>query len=305
MSTNVRNSHEKINLDELLVSNLCLDNHSSISTGGNADLAAYPTDFIELRALLGYANRHNLPVTILGGMSNSLISDQGIEGLTILTSHLTRQHVQGQMFCVRSGLGLDRAIDIALEAGLSGLELLGGIPGSVGGAIHGNAGANNMAIGDLLYYVDYMSFDGKLHRKQVHADEFSYRRSPFTGRKDIIIYEAGFRLNPTMHTSEAKKQKDEVKHKRKESGLYEYPSLGSIFANPAGAYAGELLERCDLKEASIGGAAISARHCNRIINVEGKATSTDVLALLTLMQDEVLKRTGIHLHPEIQLIGRW
>jgi UDP-N-acetylenolpyruvoylglucosamine reductase len=165
-----------------------------------------------------YANSHSMPITVLGGMTNSLISDQGIEGLTILTTHLARRHVQGEMFCVRTGLALDRAIDFALEAGLSGLELLGGIPGSVGGAIYGNAGANGMAIGTLLYYVDYMTFDGKLHRKQTHCDEFSYRYSPFTGRKDVILYEAGFRLNPTLHTSEARKIKDKVKQKRKENG---------------------------------------------------------------------------------------
>lgn len=305
MPTNVRNSDEKINLEELLVPNLSLAHYSSINTGGKADLAAYPTDFEELRAVLAYANSHSLPITVLGGMTNTLISDQGIEGLTILTSHLGRRHVQGEMFCVRSGLALDRAIDFALEAGLSGLELLGGIPGSVGGAIYGNAGANGIAIGDLLYYVDYMTLDGKLHRRQTHCDDFSYRCSPFTGRKDIIIYEAGFRLNPTLHTSEARKQKDEVKHKRKEKGHYENPSLGSIFSNPPGGYAGKLLEECDLRGRSIGGAMISARHCNFIINSNGKATSSDVYALLTLMQTEVFTRTGIHLRPEIQIIGRW
>ncbi len=305
MPINVRNSHEKINLEELLVANLSLSHYSSINTGGKADLAAYPTDFEELRALLAYADDHRLPITVLGGMSNSLISDQGIEGLTIVTTHLARRHVQGEMFCVRCGLALDRAIDFALEAGLSGLELLGGIPGSVGGAIYGNAGANGMAIGTLLYYVDYMTFDGKLHRKQTHCDEFSYRLSPFTGRKDIILYEAGFRLNPTLHTSEARKRKDEVKHKRKEKGHYENPSLGSIFANPPGGYAGKLLEDCDIRGKSIGGAMISNRHCNCIINSNGKATSRDVYELLTLMQDEVLRKTGIRLRAEIQLIGRW
>lgn len=305
MPINVRNSHEKINLEELLVANLSLSHHSSIGTGGKAEMAAYPTDFEELRALIAYANSHAMPITVLGGMTNSLISDQGIEGLTILTTHLGRIHVQGEMFCVRAGLALDRAIDFALEAGLSGLELLGGIPGSVGGAIYGNAGANGMAIGTLLYYVDYMTFDGKLHRKQTHCDEFSYRCSPFTGRKDIIIYEAGFRLNPTLHTSEARKLKDEVKHKRKEKGHYDNPSLGSIFANPPGEYAGKLLEGCEISLRSIGGAMISNRHCNVIINSNGKATSSDVYALLCLMQDEVLKKTGIKLKPEIQLIGRW
>ena len=305
MPINVRNSHEKINLDELLVANLPLSHFSSINTGGNADLAAYPTNFEELRALLAYANSHSLPITVLGGMTNSLISDQGIEGLTILTTHLTRRHVQGEMFCVRSGLALDRAIDFALEAGLSGLELLAGIPGSVGGSIYGNAGANGMAIGTLLYYVDYMTFDGKLHRKQTHCDEFSYRCSPFTGRKDIIIYEAGFRLNPTVHTSEARKLKDEVKHKRKEKGHYDNPSLGSIFANPPGGYAGKLLEECDIKGKSVGGAMISNRHCNVIINSHGKATSRDVYDLLNHMQQEVFKKTGVLLRTEIQFIGRW
>lgn len=305
MSINVRNSNEKINLEELLIANLSLSHHSSINTGGKADLAAYPTDFEELRALFAYANTHCLPITVLGGMTNSLISDQGIEGLTILTTHLTRRHVQGEMFCVRGGLALDRAIDFALEAGLSGLELLGGLPGSVGGAIYGNAGANGMAIGTLLYYVDYMTFDGKLHRKQTHCDEFSYRSSPFTGRKDIIIYEAGFRLNPTVHTSEAKKQKEAVKHNRKEKGHYDNPSLGSIFANPLGEYAGKLLQECNLTGKSIGGAMISNKHCNVIINSHGNATSSDVYALLCLMQEEVLQKTGFHLEPEIQLIGRW
>lgn len=305
MSINVRNSNEKINLEELLVPNLLLSHHSSISTGGKADLAAYPTDFEEVRALLAYAQSHTMAVTVLGGMSNSLISDQGIGGLTILTTHLARRHVQGEMFCVRSGLALDRAIDFALEAGLSGLELLGGIPGSVGGAIYGNAGANGMAIGNLLYYVDYMTLDGKLHRKQTHCDEFSYRCSPFTHRRDLIIYEAGFRLNPTLHTAEARKQKDEVKHKRKEKGHYENPSLGSIFANPPGMFAGKLLQDCELKGTSIGGAMVSNRHSNCIINSNGKATSRDVHTLLRLMQDAVFKRTGILLKPEIQLIGRW
>ena len=305
MHTNVRNSHEKINLDELLVPNLSLASLSSINTGGSADLAAYPTDFSELRALLDYAKRYSLPITILGGMTNTLISDEGIEGLTIITSHLARRHVQGEMFCVRSGLALDRVIDFSLEAGLSGLELLGGIPGSVGGAIYGNAGANGMAISDLLYYVDYMTYDGKLHRKQAHSDEFSYRHSPFSGRKDIIIYEAGFRLTPTLHTSEAKKQKDAVKHKRKEKGHYENPSLGSIFSNPPEGYAGKFLEDCNLKGKKIGGAMISNKHCNFIINSDGKATSSDIHSLLLLMQEEVLKRTGVKLSPEIQFIGRW
>ena len=305
MSINVRNSGEKINLEELLKANLPLASHSTIHTGGSADLAAFPADFEELRALLIYAEKNELPVTILGGCSNSLISDDGVAGLTIITTHLTRRHVQGEMFCVRCGLPLDRAIDLAIEDGLCGLELLGGIPGTVGGAIFGNSGANGVQISDLLYYVDYMTFDGKLHRMQTHADEFSYRHSPFKEKKDTIIYEAGFRLIPTIQTSEARKSKDEAKKKRKLSGQYDNPSLGCVFCNPAQGSAGELIEQCNLKGTTVGGASICHRHANIIINGKGKATSKDVYNLMLLTQEKVFKEKGILLKKEIQCIGRW
>ncbi|MPM26579.1 UDP-N-acetylenolpyruvoylglucosamine reductase [bioreactor metagenome] len=305
MHTNVRNSDEKINLDQLLLKQVPLAQYSSIHTGGVADLAAYPSDFEELRELLDYARENKLPITVLGGGTNSLISDEGIEGLTIITSHLKRRHVQGEMFCVRCGLGLDRAIDLAIEDGLTGLELLGGLPGTVGGAIHGNSSAHGTSISDLLYYVDYMTFDGKLHRKQIHLDEFSYRRSPFTDRHDIILYEAGFRLYPTTQTSEARKKKDEVKHRRKTNGQYDNPSIGSIFVNPEGYKAGALIEQCNLKGYSIGGAQISHRHANMIINSNAKATSSDIKALIEHVRQEVQQQFQITLVEEIQYLGRW
>lgn len=305
MLTNVRNRIEKINLEELLVANLSLAPHSSIGTGGKADLAAYPTDFEEIRALLYYAKDHKLPITVLAGMTNSLISDQGIPGLTIITTHLTRQHVQGEMLAVRSGIIFDHVIDLALEAGLSGLEMLAGIPGTVGGAVYGNAGAHGAATADLLSYIDYMTFDGKLHRLQANSDEFSYRRSPFLGRKDVILYELGFRLTPTLHSSEGKKLKNEVKHARHAKGYNDNPSLGSTFRNPPGEHAGELLQRCNLQGTSVGGAMVSKRHCNFIINANGKATSADIYTLMMLMRQRVQEQTGILLQPEIQLIGRW
>ncbi len=305
MPTNVRNSNEKINLDQLLIPHLALNTHSSIHTGGEAALAAYPSDFNELRALLAYAAEQGLKVTVLGGSSNTLISDDGIEGLTILTNHLARRHVQGELFCARSGCVLDKIIDQAIEDGLSGLELLGGIPGTVGGAIYGNSGANGLQIADLLYYVDYMTLDGKMHRLQIHQDEFSYRHSPFTGRKDIIIYEAGFRLQPTTQTSDVRKRKDMAKQERRNSGQYDNPSLGSIFKNPGDASAGSLIEACNLKGYSIGGAQISHRHANVIINTHGKATSNDVRCLIEYVKNQVYRTHHIELVEEINYAGRW
>lgn len=305
MHTNVRNSDEKINLEQLLVEQVDLAPHCGIHTGGKADLAAYPSDFEELRELLGYAQSHTMPVTILGGGTNTLISDDGIEGLTILTSHLTRRHVQGEMFCVRSGLLLDRAIDLAIEDGLGGLELLGGIPGTVGGAIAGNSGAHGLYISDLLYYVDYMTLDGKLHRMQIHHDAFTYRNTPFSNRSDIIIYEAGFRLSPITQTSEARKLKDEVKAKRKHSGQYDNPSIGCTFKNPQGLHAGQLIDSCGLKGFTIGGAQVSHRHANFIINSNKRATSSDVKAVIEHVRQQVMEQHAIRLEEEIHYVGRW
>lgn len=305
MHTNVRNSDEKINLDHLLIEQVELAGLSGIHTGGKADLAAYPSDFDELRLLLDYAQTHKLPITILGGATNCLISDDGIEGLTIFTCHLRRRHVQGEMFCVRSGLLLDRAIDYALEDGLGGLELLGGLPGTVGGAIAGNSGAHGMHISDLLYYVDYLTMDGKMHRKQIHRDDFTYRNTPFSNRKDIIIYEAGFRLTPITQTSEARKRKDEVKAKRKLNGQYDHPSIGCIFKNPEALHAGQLIDECGLKGYSIGGAKVSLRHANFIINPNKHATSSDVKALIEHIRQHVFEKTHVMLEEEIHYVGRW
>jgi UDP-N-acetylmuramate dehydrogenase len=305
MVTNVRNSGEKINLEDLLEHGVSLSGHTTIHTGGKADCVAYPNDFEELRALFSYASEQGLPVTVLGGGSNCLISDDGIEGLTIVTTHLTRLHILGELFCVRCGLSLDRAIDRAIEAGLSGLEKLGGIPGTVGGAIWGNSGTDEVQVSDLLYYVDYMTPDGKLHRMQTHADEFSYRRSPFTDHGEYVLYEAGFRLIPTTQTSDAQIRKEEAKKKRKLSGQYDNPSLGCVFKNPPDAHAGQLIETCGLKGAQVGGASVSQRHGNIIINSKGNATSRNVHDLVALVQKTVEQQTHIHLEPEIRLIGRW
>lgn len=305
MHTNVRNSIEKINLAQLLTEQVELSMHSQIRCGGKADLCAYPSDFEELRLLLDYAQANNLPVTVLGGASNSLISDDGIEGLTIVTTHLTRRHVQGEMFCVRGGMLLDRAIDLAIEDGLGGLELLGGVPGTVGGAIVGNSGANGVHIADLLYYVDYMTLDGNIHRMPVHRDEFAYRNTPFSHRKDIIIYEAGFRLKPITQTSEARKIKEEVKAKRKAKGQYDNPSIGCIFKNPDNLHAGQMIDDCNLKGFTIGGAQVSHRHANFIINANGRANSHDVKALIEHVRAEVQKKFAVTLQEEIHYIGRW
>jgi len=281
-----------------------LEAHSTMHTKGIAEYAAYCSNLEELRALLLWASKKEMPVTYLGGGSNSLVSDNGIKGLTILTGHLTRCHINGELFCTRSGLQLDRAIDLAIEAGLSGLEMLGGIPGTVGGAIWGNAGTPTSTISDTLYYVDYLSKDGEIHRLQTHADEFSYRHSPFMEMEDACIYEAGFRLRPTRQTAQLRLLKERQKEKRRKARQYEYPSCGCIFKNPPGKFAGALIEQAGLKGKRIGDAMVSENHANFIVNM-GNATALEVHQLSLLIRKSVMEKFGVHLEYEVRFIGEW
>ncbi|MFA6845052.1 MAG: UDP-N-acetylmuramate dehydrogenase [Sphaerochaetaceae bacterium] len=305
MLSNVQSSNEKINIEQLIQHNIDLSLHNTMHIRTFASFGAYCSNSQELRAAFDYAGQNELPITILGGGSNSVISGKGIPGLTIFTSHLTGCHINGELLCVSSGLYLDKTIDVASEAGLAGLEALGGIPGTVGGAIWGNAGANGVQISDSLFYVDYMTFDGKLHRQRTRPDEFSYRHSPFSEQKDVIIIEAGFRLRPVKQTAQLRIIKEGAKNQRKNGHQFEAPSCGCIFKNPQGGYAGELVEQAGLKGYAINGASVSKRHANFIVSNEGKATADDVRSLAFYMQKTVQEKFGITLEFEVQFLGQW
>lgn len=280
--------------------------YTTFKCGGTADYMATPTSLQDLRNVLTFAADNQLPVTVLGGGSNVLISDRGIRGLVLVTRKLTTCHVRGELLCPRCGLSLDKSINFAIENRLNGMEALGGIPGSVGGAIAGNAGIEGVSIGDFLEYVDYLTLDGKMHRMEATPDLFTYRHSPFSGRKDCIIFEVGLRLAPTTQSAEARLRKEQAKRRRRQAGQYDVPSAGCMFKNPGqGIYAGKILDECGLKGRRYGGAKISELHANFFLNPDCTATSTDVWRLSEQARITVLDKTGIELQREIQLLGDW
>lgn len=301
MVINVRNRVEKINLEQ----DVSLAKFSTMKCGGKADLLCYPTNLQELRAALSYATEGSLPVTVLGGMSNTLISDEGIEGLVIMTSKLNERKKRGTLLSVLAGSSLEETIDYAIEEGLGGLEHFYGIPGSVGGALWGNAGAHNHQISEVALFADFVDRRGNLLRKQIVASEFSYRMSPYKGSDDLILYEVHFALQPVSDTHTLKATALEYKKRRISQQQYRYPSLGSIFKNPEDKKAGKLLEECNLKGSTIGGAQIATHHANMFINVEGKATASDVKNLIELAKKQVLETFAITLEEEITFLGRW
>ena len=293
-------------MDQLIHQNVALGPLCTYGTGGEADYLVTPANLQELRASLLWAKEHNVPVTILGGGSNVLISDDGVEGLVILTTGMTDHHVRGCIFCTQSGLPLDTAINVSIERSLSGLEPLGGLPGSVGGAVRGNASAGGLWISELIEWVDYLDEDGNFHRYQGMDGGFSYKQSPFTGTNKFI-YEIAFRLIPNKKTSEARLNKEKSRTERLETGQFDLPIRHICDRQPGGhgISAGKIIDEAGLKGRSFGGARVSEQHGNFIVNYNHKATSGDIYELSKIVEQEILKKDNIQLEREVILLGRW
>lgn len=305
MGTTIRNAGEKINIGQLLHEQVPLAPLTSYGTGGAADLFASPRNLDELRALVHWAWSERTPLTILAGGSNVLVSDEGIEGLVISMTGLSAHHVRGCLFCTQAGLSLDTAINVAIEQSLSGLEPLGGLPGTVGGAVWGNAGSGGLWISELIEWVDYLDEEGSLHRINVFFDNgFSYKSSPFNSQR-WVIYEIAFRLIPNKNTSDARLRKEQSRSERMESGQFDFPSAGCVFKNPRGMSAGKLIDEAGLKGLRTGGAKVSEHHANFIVNCDRSATSRDIHELSSLVARKIKDRYQIDLEREIILLGRW
>ncbi|MGD1833236.1 MAG: UDP-N-acetylmuramate dehydrogenase [Sphaerochaetaceae bacterium] len=304
MSTTIRNESEKINIDQIIRANVPLRMHSTYRTGGAADYLAEPGHLDELREALRWAEEKNLPVTILAGGSNVLISDKGVEGLVILLTGLNRHHIRGVLCVAHSGLPLDTAINVAIEHNLSGLEPLGGLPGSIGGAVWGNAGVREVSIMDFVEWVDYVDYGGNLFRYYPFKADRQYRASFFSG-KECVLYEVALRLIPNKNSSEARLAKEESRNIRLRKGQFDLPSAGCMFKNPPGESAGRLIEKTGLKQMNYHGAIVSANHANFILKSSQDTTSADIYALSEMVREKIEKETSISLEREVQLIGRW
>ncbi|NMA22503.1 MAG: UDP-N-acetylmuramate dehydrogenase [Spirochaetales bacterium] len=300
MASNVRNQSEKIKFAKQSLAQC-----SHIGTGGEAPYLIRPTTLEQLRSAVEVAQQKDLSFQVFGALTNTLVSDKGIDQIAIDTSSLTDISVQGNLLVAQCGALMDDVIDRAIDSGLGGLERLGGLPGTVGGAVHGNSGANGLLTSDLLYWVDYLNKEGELLRLRAHPESFSYRHSPFMGRDDLVIYEAAFKLEPITNTLEVRRIKEEFKASRNKKGQYRYPSIGCIFRNPDGQSAGKLIDSVGLKGYSIGGATVSSDHANFITNPNGEATSSDVKALIEHIKKTVKEKTGISLDEEIRYLGQW
>jgi UDP-N-acetylmuramate dehydrogenase len=301
-----------INTDEPLA------RHTTFRVGGLADLYATASRPDLLMALADLAAMHGVPAMVLGGGSNVLISDTGVRGLVIANACRDIQLAADDPTTVVAGSGAPLAglARWCIRAGLAGLAWAVSVPGTVGGAVVGNAGAYGGDIAGSLAWAQVVYPGGGRRRLAGTELEYAYRTSALKrelaararhpdaagGPALPIVLEAAFALEPG-DVAALTVTADHYLEQRRASQPVE-PSAGSIFRNPPGGYAGRLVEAAGLKGHQIGGAQISPRHANFIVNT-GAARAADIRALIQLAQARVAEMTGIQLETEILLIGDW
>ncbi len=278
-----------------------MSRHTSFRIGGPADLLARPQSEQELAMLLAKAAANAVPVTLVGNGSNLLVRDKGIRGLVIKLGNMLNDIViNDNSITFGSGVSLAMASRRAAELALSGLEFAVGIPGSIGGAVYMNAGAYDGEMSKVVTSVRVMDAAGQVEALPASALDFAYRRSALQGSGRIVTA-VTVELTPGDKQAIADKMAD-FSNRRITKQPLELPSAGSMFKRPPGYFAGTLIDQTGLKGYTVGGAQVSSKHAGFVVNVGG-ATCADVLQLIADVQDKVFAAHGVHLEPEVLVLG--
>jgi UDP-N-acetylmuramate dehydrogenase len=282
--------------------NVTLAGHTSLRVGGPVSCLIRPLSLAGLRSAVRVLNQNHYPYFILGRGTNLLVRDTGVRAAAIsLESGFSQVERVGSLGKIKVGAGLSlrRLLRFCLREGLSGLEFIVGIPGSVGGALRMNAGTDAGVMADVCQEVALLLSDGSLTRLSGAQLRFSYRKLELPA--DSVVLEADFSLTPGSREN-MREQLRQLLKARKEKQPWQLPSAGSVFKNPPGDYAGRLIEAAGLKGTRVGDAQISMRHANFIVN-RGQARARDILTLINLAQERVSQKFGVHLELEIEVIG--
>jgi UDP-N-acetylmuramate dehydrogenase len=280
--------------------------HTSFRIGGPADVWVEVDSADELARAATILARTSSPVFVLGAGTNILVSDRGIRGVVVHLGNglaFLDWQERGPEAEVRAGAALPfkKVVAAAVRRGFAGLEFAEGIPGSLGGGITMNAGAFGGEIGRVVLDLEGVHRDGRIETIPRERLPFEYRR---------LDLPAGFVITAVrMHLrrgidAEIRERVTSARGKRKKAQPLGLPNAGSIFKNPKGTFAGKLLEDAGLKGLTIGGAQVSERHANFIVNAGG-ATAADVRALMHRMGNAVFEKSGVRLEPEVKLVGDW
>ena len=274
--------------------------HTSFQVGGPADVMALPKTAEEVRMVLKTARYVGCPLFVMGRGTNLLVTSRGLRGIVMkVADNFSGVAFDGRYLMAKCGTPLAVAVKEAAAHCLGGAEFLGGIPGTIGGAVYMNAGAYGGEIGEFVDEVFVTSAAGDLVLRQNEMD-FGYRHSVLAA-VPLVVTGVRLKLIPCREEESLAKVK-ELNERRRDKQPLEYPSAGSTFKRPEGAYAGTLIERTGLKGLRIGGAEVSEKHAGFVIN-RGGATPEELIALIEEVQARVFQASGIWLEPEVRIVG--
>jgi UDP-N-acetylmuramate dehydrogenase len=305
---NSHNEHFRQTLESMVSGKVLFDEpterHTSIGAGGKTDALVFPQSVDELRHIISYLRRCEIPFIPVGNWTNLIVKDGGYRGVIIsfqCINHvtLTERNTDQVLINAEAGASLSDIVRLSAGKSLTGMEFCAGIPGSVGGAVRMNAGAYGNEIKDVVNTVNIMNMAGNILEFKREALKFEYRNLEFP--EEAVIVSATFLLSKGIK-KKIQERIHEILKIRKEKHPLEHRNAGSIFKNPKGLTAGQVIDALGFKGIRIGGAKISEKHGNFIINT-GKAKARDILVLMDMVIKKAREEKGIHLEPEVRIIG--
>ena len=275
--------------------------HISFKVGGPADFLVKPKTEEELRNVVEFAKKENVPFIVIGNGSNLLVKDGGIRGIVIeLSDNFNNYEIDGNIIKAQSGALLAIIGRNAMKNSLTGFEFAAGIPGTLGGALAMNAGAYGGEMKQVVKTVRLMDRDGNIFELSNEEMKFEYRRSLLT-TKDYIVLSAVIELQPG-NVEEIKEMMADYSNRRSTKQPLNFPSAGSTFKRPEGHFAAKLIDDCGLRGLNLRGAQVSDKHCGFVIN-SGGATAKDILDLMFIVKSTVNAKFGIMLEEEVKILG--
>ncbi len=285
-------------IDEIFRYDVPMQRYTSFRTGGAAEIFVEPGNTSELKKVLQFCRDEQKKVFILGKGTNLLVNDSGVKGVVIHLGGVDFKEIEinGRHVLSGAGVGLAKLIRKSALSGLEGLEGLVGIPGTVGGAVMMNAGGKYGDISDTIDFLTTMTFDGKIIKYSRGDVEFAYRGCNLSRQ---IVVNVEFTLKESKIEVVLEKMDEIYKEKKEKQPLSTF-NAGSIFKNTQHFKAAELIEKANLKGQKVGGAVVSEKHANFIVNT-GNATSTDILELIKIIKETIKKKYNVSLEQEIQI----
>ena len=279
--------------------NVDLKNYNTYKVSVNAKYLVEVKSIDSLKELIKYLRKNKIKYLILGNGSNVVLPEKDLDGVIVRLNGLNKIEVDDDEVYVEAGVMLPKLVNESVSNCLTGLEWASGIPGTVGGAVVGNAGAY---LSDIFMFIEEITILENDEVKTLKKSDvtYSYRHTSFKDNKDIIVLGVTLKLNKGNADESAEIMKNRLERRIKSQPL-NYPNAGSVFRNPEGDFAGRLIEECGLKGKRIGGAMVSEKHANFIINYDN-ATAKDIRDLIKLVHDEVLKKEKVDLIIEQELI---